>query len=162
TVSRMSQDLRTGINIATIMHETAHQLSFNSGLLDRDADVPVWLAEGLACYCESTDTGTWQGVGEPNPDRLPTLAAHGPEEHNPPRERVEGDGWVRGGGSVRRVVIGYAQSWALFRMLMEERPAALRTYLELVKSRRTPDHRLTDFLECFGADLDRLELRLEQ
>ena len=66
------------------------------------------------------------------------------------------------GKDAASILPGYAQSWALFRMLMEERPAALRGYLELVRARRTPDHRLADFAECFGADLDRLELRHEQ
>jgi len=54
-------------------------------------------------------------------------------------------------------VLGYAQSWALFSMLMEQRPRTLRKYLALTESRRTPEHRLTDFAEVFGADWDRFE-----
>ncbi len=59
---------------------------------------------------------------------------------------------------MNQVVLGYAQSWALFSMLMEQRPKALRKYLALIESRRTPDHRLTDFAEVFGTDFDKLEV----
>src|SRR5205807_4624560 len=53
-VQRRARDLRSDTNVNTIMHEVAHQLSFNTGMLNRHADVPLWLAEGLACYCESS------------------------------------------------------------------------------------------------------------
>ena len=52
---------------------------------------------------------------------------------------------------------GYAQSWALFRMLMEKRPKAMKKYLALIRDRRTDEHRLTDFGSCFGANLTSLE-----
>jgi hypothetical protein len=163
TVSRVGQEIRSGANIGTIMHETAHQLSFNSGLLNREGDVPGWLAEGLACYCEPTENGVWLGLGEPNPDRIKTLAgALAPGKHLPLRELVSGDAWLRPSFGGPGVLVGYGQSWALFRLLMEERPQALRTYLSLLYSRRTPDYRLADFGECFGPNLDRLEARYEE
>ena len=71
---RFVNEHRNDTNISTIMHEVAHQLSFNCGLLNRTSDVPVWLAEGLAVYCESTIGGAWQGVGEVNPQRAGVLA----------------------------------------------------------------------------------------
>ena len=57
------------------------------------------------------------------------------------------------------ILLGYAQSWALFRMLMQERPQAMKTYLAQLKSRRTPDYRLIDFRQAFGNDLTTLEQR---
>jgi hypothetical protein len=163
TVSRVGQEIRSGANIGTIMHETAHQLSFNGGLLNRQGDVPMWLAEGLACYCEPTENGVWLGLGEPNPERLKALAgALAPGKHLPLRDLVSGDAWVRPSFGGPGVLVGYGQSWALFRLLMEEQPQALRAYLSLIYSRKTPDHRLTDFGECFGPDVDRLEARLEE
>jgi hypothetical protein len=54
---------------------------------------------------------------------------------------------------VRQVLLGYAQSWALFRMLMEQNPRGLRNYLALVYPRRTPDYRLADWAQAFGTDL---------
>ena len=35
----------------------------------------------------------------------------------------------------------------------------MRRYFELIHPRRTPDHRLADFVEVFGADLEKLERR---
>jgi hypothetical protein len=163
TVNRVGEEIRSGANISTVMHETAHQLSFNSGLLNRQGDVPVWLAEGLACYCEPTDNGVWLGLGEPNPDRLRTLAGvPTADKHIPLRDLVGSDAWLRSNQGLPGVLLGYAESWALFRLLIEERPQALRSYLALIYSRRTPDHRLTDFGECFGPNLDRLEARFEE
>jgi hypothetical protein len=161
TVNRQMAEFRTEANIGTVMHEVAHQLSFNCGLLNRDGDVPFWVAEGLATYCESTDNGAWQGIGEPNPERLMPLAAqirgHGP--FIPLRDLVENDGWMK---DARLALLAYAQSWALFSMLMEERPAQMRAYLTMLHGRRTNDHRLDDFAEAFGADLNRIELRWQE
>ena len=74
TVNRRASEFRTEANIGTVMHEVAHQLSFNCGLMNRDGDTPFWAAEGLATYCEATDNGAWQGIGEPNPERIMPLA----------------------------------------------------------------------------------------
>src|SRR5262249_30700544 len=51
-VSRHFRDRRDDTNVSAIMHEVAHQLSFNAGLLSRTGDTPAWLVEGLAVYCE--------------------------------------------------------------------------------------------------------------
>ena len=40
------------INTFTLIHEATHQLTFNTGLLDRQGDVPVAVSEGLAMYAE--------------------------------------------------------------------------------------------------------------
>ena len=159
-VSRQNRDYRADTNIGTMMHEVAHQLSFNGGLLNRHGDVAAWLAEGLARYCEPTVHGGWQGIGEPNPRRAGVLArARG--SYIPLRALVSSDDWLRKAKTVDQVVLGYSQSWALFRLLMEERPRALRRYLALVYPRRTPDHRLADFVEAFG-DLTALEKRYQE
>lgn len=151
-VQRWASDVRADTNTATIMHEVAHHLSFNCGLLRRDGDVPLWLAEGLACYCEATKDGSWQGLGALNENRVKILAQE--STLATPRTLVE---WQVVKGDGKTVLRLYAQSWALFRLLMEERPAALRRYLDLVRERKTPDHRLTDFRAAFGADLGELE-----
>jgi Protein of unknown function (DUF1570) len=164
TVDRLAREWRTDANIAVIMHETAHQLSFNCGLMNRDGDVPLWAAEGLATYCEATDNLAWQGIGEANPERLRMLAMarayHAPLI--PLRDLVGSDAWLRDATDFNQVLLGYAQSWALFRMLMEERPQAMRNYLATIYNRRGIVHRLTDFGEAFGSDLARLDLRHQQ
>ncbi len=163
SVSRTAATYRSDANIGTVMHEVAHQLSFNCGLLNREGDVPVWLAEGLACYCESTENGAWQGIGEPNSTRAATLAQalRAPTGLLPLRSLVENDDWIRKAKDTNQIVLGYAQSWALFSMLMEQRPKALRKYLALIESRRTPEHRLTDFAEIFGSDFAKFEAKYQ-
>jgi hypothetical protein len=163
-VERRAKEFRTDTNIATMMHEVAHQLSFNCGMLNRAGDVPLWLAEGLACYCEATVNGAWQGVGEPNPERQAVLAAaiQSQSQLLELHELVEDDQWLGGKGDPRTVLLGYAQSWALFRLLMEERPRALAAYLRLIYDRPTRDRRLADFEQAFGRDLSRLGRRYRE
>ncbi len=158
TLNRRASEFRTEANIGTVMHEVAHQLSFNCGMLSREADVPFWIAEGLATYCEATENGAWQGIGEPNPERILALDApvHGRAPFIKLHDLIERDDWMR---DTKTALLAYAQSWALFKMLMEERPAQLRRFVEVNYSRRTKDHRKADFAEAFGGDLDRLELR---
>ncbi len=159
SVHRQAATYRNDANIGTIMHEVAHQLSFNCGLLNREGDVPVWLAEGLACYCESTENGAWQGIGEPNSNRAGSIAAALRDKTPliPLRSLIESDDWYRKARDSNQVILGYGQSWALFSWLMEKRPEKLRKYLALIESRRTADHRLADFAEVFGSDFERLE-----
>jgi hypothetical protein len=161
TEGRKTREVCTDVNISTTMHEVAHQLSFNTGLLNREGDVPLWLAEGLACYCESTRDGAWQGPGEPNPDRTVTLARvlAGRYKYVPLEDLVSSNAWLH---EPHLIAAGYAQSWALFRMLMEERPEAFRKYLAKVYTRRTDGTRLNDFREAFGQDLQRFELRFQE
>jgi hypothetical protein len=161
--SRAAQTHRNDTNLGTIMHEAAHQLSFNSGLLNREGDVALWLAEGLACYCEPTQNGDWQGVGAANPQRATALGrvVRGGGKLIPLKDLIASDDWLRKATTVDQVLLGYAQSWALFRLLMEERPRALRQYLAVIYARRTAEHRLADFVENFGADLAKLETRYQ-
>ena len=161
--SRAVRDRRDDTNISTVMHEVAHQLSFNCGMLNRTGDVPVWLAEGLAVYCESTVKGAWQGIGEANPSRAGVLvpASRGDAPFIPLRDLIQSDDWIRKATRTEQIVLGYSQSWALFRLLMDERPKQLQAYLRLIRDRKTPDHRLTDFGTAFGADLGKLEKRYQ-
>jgi hypothetical protein len=64
---------------------------------------------------------------------------------------IESDDWLRRSATSGQAALGYAQSWALYRLLMEERPAELRRYLDLIRTRRTPDGRLDDFVAAFGS-----------
>jgi hypothetical protein len=160
-LNRVAQDMRTRTNIGTIMHEVAHQMSFNCGLLDRRGDVPLWIAEGLACYCEATTNGAWQGIGELNPERLSGLSKFGrdPQKLIPLRALLSRDDWLRGQKDENRALLGYAQSWALFRMIMEEQPRAMQKYLEIIKPRRSAEARLADFAQAFGGDLTAMQTR---
>ncbi len=161
TANRRASEFRTEANIGTVMHEVAHQLSFNCGLLNRDGDVPFWLAEGLATYCEATDNGAWQGIGETNPERIMALGAavRGQAPFIKLRDLLERDDHMK---DTKMALLAYGQSWALFKMLMEERPGQLRKFLELSYPRRTHDRRDVDFSAAFGIEVERLELRYQE
>lgn len=161
TANRQAQEFRAEANIGTVMHEVAHQLSFNTGLLNREGDVAFWVAEGLACFCEATRNGSWQGIGEMNSERLDALIqAQG--RYISLHDLITRDDWLEKKPNMPSPLLAYAQSWALFSMLMHERPREMRTYLTLIYSRRTGERRVADFTQVFGSDLNRLELRYHQ
>jgi hypothetical protein len=153
-IERQATDFSKDANLSTTMHEAAHQIAFNCGLLNRAGDGPCWLVEGMATYCEATDQGDWTALGGPNPLRIVDLAgAKG--SYLTLEELVQNDRWRK----TPKVLLGYSQSWALFRMLMEERMPQLKAYLQTIATRQAPEHRLTDFRAVFGADLAALEGR---
>jgi hypothetical protein len=159
TFGKFVRDRKDDVNLSTMMHETAHQMCFNTGVLNRGGDVPVWLAEGLATYCEPTVKGQWQGIGAANPERARSLVGAVKEDRKfiPLRELISSDDWIRKAKRTDDVLLGYAQSWALVRQLLEERPKAMRKYLAMIRERRSDDHRLADFGSCFGSDLSAIE-----
>ena len=155
-VERRVDDFRTGTNICTVMHEVAHQLSFNCGMLNREGDVPFWLAEGLACYCEATDNGSWQGIGELNSLRLKTLRTVLSSNGRliDLSQLVTRDDWMPSARDNQTTLLAYAQSWALFRMLLEAATGEGERLLEPnIYSRTIHDRRLADFEQAFGRDL---------
>jgi hypothetical protein len=160
SVRRQTQDFRNDANTSTVMHEVSHQLAYNCGLLNRDVQPPPWLAEGMACYCESTANGAWQGLGEANVERLKDLASlQRAGELVSVRELVRTGRWLSSATEQHRLIAYYAQSWALFRMLMEEEPAGMRTFLSLIYNEHAPERFLAHFQQAFGADLSKMERR---
>lgn len=66
---------KAAFNVATIVHEAAHQLAFNCGLHQRFADLPLWVLEGLVVYFETpdldkADDAAWKTIGDLNKLRL--------------------------------------------------------------------------------------------
>lgn len=62
--------------VATIVHEATHQVAFNTGVMQRMADLPLWLVEGMATYFEAPNAGSlrgWRGIGKVNQRRLATF-----------------------------------------------------------------------------------------
>src|SRR5262249_40188250 len=105
-VGRWMRDRRDDVNVSTLMHEVAHQLSFNGGLRNRKGDMPAWLAEGLAMYCEPSIKGSWQGIGEANPMRAAVLARA--KTFLKARDLVVNDDWLRKAKRVDEVILGYS------------------------------------------------------
>lgn len=158
TIQRQAEEFGQTLNKTTAIHEAAHHVSFNCGLLNRKGDVPLWLAEGLACYCEPTVGGAWQGIGQPNYSRLRTLGSvlQRKSEWIPLRVLLARDDWRT---NTPTAFVGYAQSWALFHWLMETRPKQFAWYMRRTYTRRTPERRLQDFAQAFGSDLNQFEVQ---
>jgi hypothetical protein len=127
--SRNAEQKRT--NTFTLVHETIHLLCYNTGLLSRQADVPVCISEGLATYGElwTPPPRGRTGFGEVNKPRLEGLI----------QEMEQGAQWI----PIARLLsddkvfddpktyhVAYGESWALVHYLMEpERLPQFQAYL---------------------------------
>lgn len=149
-------------NMETLAHEGTHQLSFNTGLLNRAGDVPFAIVEGLGTYGEARKTTGPSEFGRKNLQRLDDLA-HKQRQVPwiPLRELLSQDTVLRAGNAAR-VMLAYAQSWLLVHYLMTE-PAMLprfRDYLKTIAPRTKGDaQRLEDARTHLG-DLDLLDREL--
>ncbi len=113
------------VNLFTLVHETAHQLSFNTGILNRRADVPVCVSEGLATCVELWRPGMKNAIGGANRLRMEAL-----------RQAVD---WIQVGDLLaddtafepKTAQLAYAESWLLVHYLLKakERQQRFRHYL---------------------------------
>jgi hypothetical protein len=142
-------------NTFTLVHEATHQLTFNTGLLDRDGDVPVCISEGLAMYAE-----TWlkasPKLGQVNQRRLKQLREGGnwfPLADLLARDALFDDAATRSAAD--------GESWLLVYYLLRNRDWTdkFRAYLDAIRPRRDAANRLADAEAHFGA-LSKLETKL--
>jgi Protein of unknown function (DUF1570) len=151
-------------NVMLLAHEATHQLTFNTGLLNRLGDAPAAFIEGLACYGE---VRRMRGRNEPgllNSERLDDLA------HVQRRAK-----WIKladlltddspaAGANSDQMRLFYAQSWILIYSLMNSptRLKQLQAYFKTIFPRVDAKKRLDDAVKCFGKleQLDQ-ELRAE-
>jgi len=149
------------VNTFTLVHESLHQLTYNSGLLSRKGDVPVAISEGLATFGENWQASNRRStLGAKNSGRLgvfrqPNLRADwikvedvlaGDDRFDP--EKNDED----------QVQLAYAVSWLLVHYLIRT-PARLpkfQAYLKAIQARTDPSHRLEDAQSHLG-DLARLD-----
>jgi hypothetical protein len=150
-------------NVQNLAHEATHQLTFNTGLLNRRGDVPFAIFEGLACYSEVRRLHGRSEPGGLNGKRLNDLA------HVQRRAS-----WIRAadlftndkgsfGTTLDQMLLAYAQSWLLVYYLMKtpSRLPQIQAYLKTIYSRTDKKHRLEDAQQSFG-DLDRLDQELRR
>ncbi len=150
--------------IATVVHEAAHQLAFNSGLHRRLADNPMWLAEGMAVFFETPDlrnrTG-WRTVGRVNRPRLARFVNFVRQRRQPGslKSLVTVDRRFR---DAKTEADAYAEAWALSYYLMRSRKKQYLAYLQTIAAKPllrwdTPDVRQADFEAAFGDDWEKLD-----
>lgn len=152
----------TESQIATIIHEATHQLSFNRGLMQRYADVPLWVNEGVSLVFEVPDLKNpkgWKGTVKLNPLRLPRYREYlrrRPEDAL--RRILTDDNLFR---DLRSSEDAYAESWALTYYLLRIRREQFIKYIDKISTKRplhweNAETRIRDFEECFGS-LETLE-----
>lgn len=112
--------------IETMVHETVHLLQYNSGLMNRFAANPTWLAEGMAVYFEPANTRSsmlWSRPGSVNPLHLEGLkvAATSTDFGLPFSRLLTDDQAFARADTVRSA---YAESWAITWTLMKRHPDA--------------------------------------
>jgi len=154
-------------NSATIVHETAHQLAFNTGVHNRLAPTPRWLAEGLATLFEARgvwDSDDYRQLGDRiNRGRLADFKqqAAGRTADWLPR-LIASDRLFQADPPA-----AYCQSWALTFFLVETQPRAYADYLAKTAARTplapyTATQRTADFVAAFGDDWRMLGARLSR
>lgn len=149
-------------NVQTVAHEGTHQLTFNTGLLDRTSDIPLAVIEGLGTYGEPRKVIGPSELGRMNLQRADDLAKLRRSIPWIPARDLLADDVILRAGSFGRVMLAYAESWALTHLLLhdKDRIAGFREYLKAVRSRTKPDHRLDDVKQFLG-DLDDLDRDLQ-
>lgn len=154
------------VNAETIIHEATHQSAFNTGIHNRLAAQPMWVAEGLATMFEAP--GVWnssqhrQQSDRINRYRLERFRNYVATRRTPgATERMIGsDRQFQSDADA-----AYAEAWALTFYLAEREP---RKYVQLLAKigARKPladypaARRLQDFRGVFGEDLPMLEVRV--
>jgi hypothetical protein len=117
--------------VATIVHEATHQVCFNTGLMQRYADLPIWLVEGMAAYFEAPGAGTsrgWSGIGRVNDRRLQTFRRHLPDWNGSSlTSLLASDDRLRDG---RTAGEAYADAWALNYYLIKKHGDAYVAYVK--------------------------------
>jgi hypothetical protein len=106
------------VNLFTLVHETVHMLSFNTGMLERKQDVPACIAEGLATYAELWRTKGRGRIGTPNRPRLQALIDSG-NNATPwiPIDKLLTDDGVFEDEKTEQMA--YAESWLLANHLLK-------------------------------------------
>jgi hypothetical protein len=154
------------VDLSRVSHEATHQLTFNTGLLAREGDIPRCIIEGLGCYGECRRLLTRPEPGQRNLDYIGTFVARRRRSKPawlPLADLLSDDTLLVSGREASEVALAYAESWILIHYLMNQ-PARLpgfRNYLVAIKGRHDRKERLADAKEHLG-DLAELELRLKR
>jgi Protein of unknown function (DUF1570) len=150
-------------NVRTLAHEAMHQLTFNTGVLNRRGDVPFAIFEGLACYGEIRRLHGRTEPGQLNGPRLDDLAHLQRRADWIPVSDLLTHSESSFGTTSDEARLAYSQSWLLVYHLMKtpSRLPQFQSYLKAIYARTDTKHRLEDAQKSFG-DLDRLDQELRR
>ncbi len=145
-----------------ICHEATHQLAFNTGLHQRRASTPLWLAEGFASMFEAPmllETQSRDGTSLWPESRKKTwqlLAKHPESIHRLVSGLIQNDSAFESDAQN-----AYSVAWAMTTYLSRRSPKQFGPYLSRVSQlppfeSYSADQRVADFQSAFGADNGRL------
>ena len=143
-------------DLVKLVHEAAHQLSFNTGLLKRKVMYPLWASEGLAMVFERSLLSEYF-----QSSRYTSLRARQLAMLYRRGQLIRLDEFI---GMSRvddaRAIDVYAQAWGLFQFLCDHRTEALRWYCSslyhLEPGWRSEQTLRDEFVRAFGS-LDQLD-----
>jgi hypothetical protein len=152
----------TGGLADTIIHETTHQVAFNTGIHSRIAQNPKWLCEGLATVFEAPGIRN-SSLGRDVSTRINGERYTWFQQYRKRRPARSLEKFVSSDDMFSSATLdAYSQSWALTLFLLETRPREYAKLLKLIAARPPlapygPEERLQDFKQAFGNDLAMLE-----
>jgi hypothetical protein len=126
-------------NLLALAHETAHQLMFNTSMLDRRGNLPLCILEGLANYVETWRPGAKNSIGAENRRRLEALR--------------QAEDWISipdlladdKAFAPQTEQLAYAESWLLVHYMLRSttRQPRFRNYLARAQAVTKPDERIS-------------------
>ena len=147
---------------STIVHETTHQVAFNTGLHSRIGQTPKWVIEGLATMFEAPGIHDSQRTAAPK-TRINRSRYLWFENYLQSRRRPHSlkDFIASDDLYASATLDAYAEGWALTFFLAETRHGSYGRYLKALVARNplqiyTNEERVADFRKAFG-DLKSLE-----
>ncbi len=144
-------------NTLALVHEAIHQLTYNTGVLDLKADVPLCVTEGLATYGETWGPRHRGEIGVINSRRRLglELARRAGIKWIPLATLLADDKLVN---DEKTQQIAYAESWMFVYKMLRDRSKLprFRNYLAALRERPDPAKRIEIAREHLG-DLDKLD-----
>lgn len=148
----------------TLVHETTHQMGFNTGLHSRLGDDPTWVVEGLAMLFEGDANRDDEKAQTSVSQRINRERFVWFQEYKKLRRKPKSlEDFLTSDAKFETATLdAYSESWALMFFLAETRSSQLAGYLKKLAYRTelgqyTPMRRLDDFKASFGKDLVQLE-----
>jgi len=149
-------------NTLTLVHETIHQLTFNTGVLDLKADVPLCVSEGLATYGETWRPGHKAEIGAVNFRRRRglELAAKAGTKWIPLARLLASDAPF---DDEKEQQVAYAECWMFASKMLKDRARLpkFREYLAALKGNVDPKRRVELATRSLG-DLDKLDREIRR
>lgn len=151
-------------NVSTLIHESIHQIAYNTGFHNRHVRNPLWLVEGMAMYFEAPDSDAkdgWKGAGGLNRIRMEDFLKNWPKRPTTTLTRlITDDAFLRDSATAEGA---YAEAWAFTYFAAKTKTQSYVKLIKRVNARKplvpyTPEERLDDFRDAFGKAPDELDI----